>query len=81
MAEIPNLSEWFGCVILSVIRLISWNCGLLTRALRRLLRLLRGPVGLSVPNSRNLPSFGQKFANLPSPLNTDIVCERPPIGG
>ena len=54
--------------------------GLLTRALRRLLRLLRGPDSLSVPDSRNLPSFGQKFANLPSPLNTDIICERPRIG-
>ena len=31
----------------------------------------------SVPNSRNLSSLGQKFANSSFPLNADIICECP----
>ena len=34
---------------------------------------------LSVPNSRNLPSFGQKLANLSLPLNSNIIYVWPPL--
>ena len=32
---------------------------------------------LSVPNSRNLPSFGQKMANPLPPVSADVICTSP----
>ena len=40
----------------------------------KVLRFWTPSLPLSVPNSRNLPSFGQKLANSLPPLRADVIC-------